>query len=60
MSEDFYAPRVAAQDLLKEQRGTLGHVLVEFAEVKLGGLDSGLYLRWVVLCEWQPSAQPDH
>lgn len=52
-------PRVAAHDLFEEQRGTLGHILVELTEVKLGRLDSGLRFSGVILCERQSPAEHD-
>lgn len=55
----FYSPRVAAQDLFEEQRGTLGHILVELTEVKLGCLDSGLCLSRVILCKRQSPTEPE-
>lgn len=52
-------PRVTAQDLFEEQRGTLGHILVQLTHVKLCRLDSGLCLSRVVLCKWQSSTEHD-
>lgn len=44
-------PRVATQDLLEKQRGTLGHILVEFGEVELCPLDPGFSLLRVIFHE---------
>lgn len=51
-------PRVATEDLLEKQRGTLGDILIEFREVKLCCLDPGFSLLRVVFTEWQSATQP--
>lgn len=54
----FSLPRVATEDLFKKQRGTLGHILVEFREVKLCGLDPGFSLLGIIFSERRPATQP--
>lgn len=52
-------PRVATEDLLEEQRGTLGHVLVEFGEVELYRLDPGFSLLRIDVHEGRSATQPE-
>lgn len=54
----FSLPRVATEDLFEEQRGTLGHILVEFREVKLCRLDPGFSLLRIIFNERRLAAQP--
>lgn len=54
----FSLPRVATEDLFKKQRGTLGHILVEFREVKLRHLDPGFSLLRINFSERRPATQP--
>lgn len=54
----FSLPRVATEDLLKKQRGTLGHILVKFREVKLSRLNPGFRLLRVIFHEGRSSTQP--
>lgn len=54
----FSLPRVATEDLFKKQRGTLGHILVEFREVKLCRLDPGFSLLRIIFNERRLAAQP--
>lgn len=52
-------PRVATEDLFQKQRGTLGHILVEFREVKLCRLDPGFSLLRINFDEWRLATQHD-
>lgn len=52
-------PRVATEDLFKKQRGTLGHILVQFGEVKLCRLDPDFSLLRIIFHERRPTTQHD-
>lgn len=52
----FVSPGVATEDLFKKHRGTLGHILVEFREVKLCRLDPGFSLLRIYIGKRQPAA----
>lgn len=54
----FSLPGVATEDLFKKQRGTLGHILVEFRQVKLRRLDPGFSLLRLNFNERRLAAQP--
>lgn len=57
--DGWTGPWVATEDLFKKQRGTLGHILVKFREVKLCCLDSGFSLLRIIIHESRPAAQHD-
>lgn len=52
------SPRVAAQHLLAEGGGALGHVGVKFARLKLRNQDFGLDLSRIFVFKGQPAAEP--